>query len=210
MALRYGYESPTAFTRAFRAVHGIPPSAAQKEGSPLKAYPRISFQITIKGVTEMEYRIVQKEAFRIVGVRDPLIMDVEESFKRVPEFWKEVGMSGKIPQIAALINNEPHGVLGVSTCNGEGEENFYYIAASTDKPAPEGMHEFTVPACTWAVFTGTGGSQEIQELQMRIVAEWLPTSGYEWGNAPDIEVYLNEDPADMRYEVWLPVAKKSE
>ena len=77
VALRYGYDSPTAFNRAFQAVHGIAPSAAQKQGTVLKAYPRVSFQITVKGVAEMEYRIVEKEAFRIVGVRTPISTDVE-------------------------------------------------------------------------------------------------------------------------------------
>ncbi len=105
VALRYGYESPTAFNRAFQSVHGVAPSAAQKPDTPLKTFPRISFQISIKGVVEMEYRIVKKEAFRIVGVRDPIQVaplttksevgkhyddaEVKESFKRVPTFWQE-------------------------------------------------------------------------------------------------------------------------
>jgi AraC family transcriptional regulator len=71
-ALRYGYESPTAFNRAFQSVHGVAPSAAQKTNTVLKAFPRISFQVSIKGEVEMEYRIVKKEAFRVVGVREPL------------------------------------------------------------------------------------------------------------------------------------------
>lgn len=49
---------------------------------------------------------------------------------------------------------------------------------------------------------------DIQELERRIVTEWLPTSGYEYGNAPDIEVYLNPDPQNAQYEVWIPVFKK--
>ena len=89
VALRYGYESPTAFNRAFQSVHGVSPSAAQRDGAPLKAYPRISFKITVKGEAEMDYRIIKQEAFRIVGVREPLLPDFEDSFRRVPEFWGE-------------------------------------------------------------------------------------------------------------------------
>ena len=33
-------------------------------------------------------------------------------------------------------------------------------------------------------------------------------SGYEYGNAPDVEVYLNPDPQNAQYEVWIPVVKK--
>ncbi len=155
----------------------------------------------------MEYRIVSKDAFRIVGVREKISADVEENFKCVPEFWNR--SAGKIPQIAALMNQEPMGLLGASTCYGEDAENFYYIAASTDKPAPEGMFELEIPAATWAIFTGAGSPGSIGDLQKRIFSEWLPTSGYEWATVADIEVYLNDDPVNMKYEVWLPVTKKA-
>jgi predicted transcriptional regulator YdeE len=77
------------------------------------------------------------------------------------------------------------------------------------KPVPDGMFEYTVPECTWAIFPGAGNPQSIQELQKRIFAEWLPTSGYEWSGAADVEVYLNKDPVNMKYEVWMPVVKKA-
>jgi AraC family transcriptional regulator len=171
----------------------------------------------------MEYRIVKKDAFRIVGVRTHNPADAEESFKQIPLFWDDVKKRGVIPQIAGLMNAEPMGILGVCTCaegctckfengtcvcEGDLSECYYYIAAGSDKPVPEGMFEFTVPECTWAIFPGSGSPLSIQDLQKRIFAEWLPTSGYEWANAPDVEVYLNDDPVNMKYEVWMPVEKK--
>ena len=208
VALRYGYASPTAFNRAFQAVHGVSPSAARKQNTVLKAFPRVNLQLIVKGVTELEYRLMTKEAFRIVGVRDPLIADVEESFKRVPQFWQETQEAGLLPQIVGLINCEPKGMLGVCTCNGEREDNYYFIAAASDRPVPANMHEFIVPASNWAVFPGYGDSASIQELQRRIFSEWLPTSGYEWASLPDVEVYFDDNPNDMHYEVWLPIMKK--
>jgi len=157
----------------------------------------------------MEYAIVKKDAFRIVGVRDPMVTDYEESFKRVPVFWQEVSKGGAIPRLCRLMDGEPAGVLGVSTCYGEGNENYYYIAVATGKPVPEGMHECTVPAATWAVFKGHGAMPSaIQELQKRIFSEWLPTSGYEWAKAPDIEVYPEPAAPEVDFEVWLPIVKK--
>ena len=207
VALAYGYESPTAFNRAFRSVHGVAPSLAKQNGVSLKIYPPISFKMTIKGVEEMNYRIEQKPSFRIVGLREPITTDAEEAFKLVPLFWQK--SAPLIPQILSLMNGEPKGLLGVSTCNEvEGKQNYYYIAAATDKPAPDGMYELTVPGSVWAVFPGTGSPDDIQALQIRIVSEWLPTSGYEWANAPDVEVYLNDDVQHMQFEVWLPVMKK--
>ena len=164
VALRYGYESPTAFNRAFQSVHGVSPSAAQRDGAPLKAYPRISFKITVKGEAEMDYRIIKQEAFRIVGVREPLLPDFEDSFRRVPEFWGEAAASGTIPRLCLLMDAAPKGILGVSTCMPDAE-NYYYIAVASTRPAPEGMHEYVVPACTWAVFPGRGSMPAaMQEL----------------------------------------------
>lgn len=204
VALRYGYGSPTAFNRAFQSIHGVPPSAARREGAKLKAYPRIRFHLTVKGDAEMEYQIIHKEAFQIVGLRDPLRTDMEESFQRVPRFWAEAGP--RIPELLPLMEGEPMGILGVCTCHRE-KENYYYIAVTSSREPPEGMYAEWVPACTWAVFEGQGPEPgAIQELQRRIVSEWLPESGYEWAQAPDIEVYL--DPAggaEPRFQVWLPV-----
>ena len=73
----------------------------------------------------------------------------------------------------------------------------------------EGMEEHMIPACTWAVFPGKGAMPgSIQELEQRIFTEWLPTSGYEYANAPDIEVYLEPVPQDARFQVWVPVTRK--
>lgn len=211
IALKYGYESPTAFNRAFQSVHGISPAAAKKQGTPLKAFPRISFKIMIKGDAEMNYKIVRKESFKIVGVKEHYDMNVEECFAKVPQFWQRTVQSGIIPNILSRMDSEPYGLLGVSTCM-NGKDFDYYIAAASTKDTPAGMTEYTVPECTWAVFECVGPMPAaIQELQKRIITEWLPTSGYEYANAPDIEVYFEGDQqaADYKCEVWLPITKKN-
>lgn len=207
VALKYGYESPTAFNRAFQAVHGLPPSAAQRTGTQLLSFPPIRFKFVLKGATAMEYQIVTREAFRIIGLRVPLPTEAEESFDMVPKFWAEAGQ--RIPELLELVDQEPEGILGVSTCHRD-KDNFYYIAVSSGQEPPEGMYAEEVPACTWAVFSGSGLIPEaIQELQKRIVSEWLPDSGCEWAQAPDVEVYLTPPgAADSRFQVWLPVVQK--
>ena len=209
VALRYGYESPTAFNRAFQVVHGIAPSVAQRPDTMLKAFPRISFQITIKGVSEMDYRIMEKEAFRVVGVRTPLSADMEENFKNIPLFWQETISSRRVNPLLALMNTEPRGLLGVSVANKSNRERYYYICIATDQPVPTGMFEVDVPQHTWAIFSGSGDPSSISDLQKRIFSEWLPTSGYEWVCSVDVEVYLDDHPTDMKYEVWLPITKKA-
>ncbi|WP_338658349.1 AraC family transcriptional regulator [Paraclostridium sordellii] len=208
VAIRYGYESPTAFNRAFQKIHNVSPSVAQKEGTFLKAYPPISFKITIKGVEEMEYRIVKKEEMRIVGAKALLEKNVEENFNTVPMLWQEVAQSGKIMEIASLMGPDSKGVLGVSACMDYLDKWEYYIAVETDKEAPKGLEEYTIPACTWAVFPGEGKMPTaIQDIEKRAITEWLPTSGYEYADAPDIELYLNQDPMNSKFEVWIPIRK---
>lgn len=90
------------------------------------------------------------------------------------------------------------------------EEWRYFIAAVSTKEIDDTLEEYVVPPFTWAIFSGEGQCpQAIQELEKRIVTEWLPTSGYEYDNGPDIEVYLNPDPQNARFEVWIPVIKKN-
>lgn len=207
IALKYGYDSPTAFNRAFQSVHGIAPSLVKANGVTIKAFPPISFKITIKGAEEMEYRIEKKDTFRIVGVSEPLHHEIEKNFKIVPQMWQRAAMNGTIPKLAGMMNGEPKGLLGISVCNEEASWK-YFIAVTSNQPIDDTLDEYNVPAATWAVFSGSGTGQSIQELEKRIVTEWLPTSGYEYANAPDIEVYLNPDPQNTKYEVWIPVIKK--
>lgn len=206
VAEKYGYHSPTAFNRVFQSVHGVAPSSVRGEGISVKSFPPITFKIAVKGAEEMNYRIETKDAFRIIGVSAPLYKEIENNFTIVPGMWQDAAVNGTIQKLAEMMNAQPAGLLGVSVCNDE-EQWKYFIAVSSTKERG-GFEEYMVPASTWAIFSGTGTSQSVQELENRIVTEWLPTSGYEYANAPDIEVYLNPDPQNAQYEVWIPVTKK--
>lgn len=206
VALKYGYQSPTAFNRAFQSVHGLPPSALRETGASAKAFPPLHFTITIKGVEQMEYRIEKREPFRVVGVSIAIDKDMEKNFDKIPPFWGQAAADGVIEKLAGMMDAQPMGILGVCACTGEEEWRYWIAAASTRQDAA--LEEFTVPAATWAVFPGSGTNQSIQELERRVLTEWLPSSGYEYGNAPDIEVYLNADPQNSKYEVWIPVVNK--
>jgi AraC family transcriptional regulator len=207
IALKYGYDSPTAFNRAFQGVHGVAPSLVKAGGVSLKSFSPISFKITIKGIAEMDYRIEKKDGFRIVGVVEPLQKEIEKNFEIVPQMWQKASMNGTIPKLATMMNSEPMGLLGVSACNDMNNWR-YFIAVASTQPIDNTLEEYIVPPSTWVVFTDEGTSQSIQELEKNIVVEWLPTSGYEYANAPDIEVYLSADPQNTKYEVWIPVIKK--
>lgn len=207
---KYGYDSPTAFNKAFKSVHGVAPQKAKKRNINLKTFMPISFKIQVKGEVEMNYKIVNKEAFRIVGFKKSYEMDIEDNFKQVPKFWRNTLLTGKIPKIIALNDIEPKGLLGVSTCQ-NGKDFDYYIAAASNKEVSHSMSEYTVPKCTWAVFESIGKLPDaLQQLQKRIITEWLPNSGYEYANAPDIELYYegNQQSDDYKCEAWIPIKRK--
>ncbi|MCI9486530.1 MAG: AraC family transcriptional regulator [Lachnospiraceae bacterium] len=207
IAAKYGYRSPTAFNRAFQSVHGIAPSSVRNEGVSVKSFPPIAFQITVSGAAELSYRVEQKEAFRIVGLSRPLEPEIEKNFAVVPGLWQEAAMNGTVEKLAGMMDTAPMGILGVSVCNDEEQWKYFLAAASTKKD--DSLEEYMVPSFTWAIFSGEGACPgAIQELERRIVTEWLPTSGYEYDNGPDIEVYLNPDPSDAKFEVWIPIRQK--
>ena len=207
IAGKYGYNSPTAFNRAFQSIHRISPSAVKSGNVYVKSFPPLSFKLVVKGVEELNYRIEAKEAFRIIGVSAPLSKELEENFFVIPQMWQNCVINGTIEKLSKMISTSPTGLLGISVCN-DTEQWKYFIAVATAQLCPE-FEEYTVPATTWAIFPGTGTNQSVQELERRIFTEWLPTSGYEYGNAPDIEVYINPDPENTVFEVWVPIRKKS-
>ena len=209
VALKYGYDSPTAFNRAFRGIHGVAPSSAKEPGVQLCSFQPISFVITIKGEVALNYRIEHKEAFRIVGIHAPMEKEIERNFQTVPKLWEEIASGGILPKLLPLMNGQLSGVLGVCAC-GEKEDWRYWIAVASDAPSGE-FDAYTIPAFTWAIFPGSGPMPgAIQELEKRIATEWLPTSGYEFADGPDVEVYFTPDPKQATFEVWVPVCKGTE
>ncbi len=206
IAEKYGYRSPTAFNRAFQGVHGVAPSAVRNRSCAVKSFPRMTFQIAVKGAAELNYRLEERKPFRIIGVSAPLNKNIEENFTTVPGMWQNAVALGTLARLSERMNASPMGLLGVSVCNDDAPWK-YLIAVSSSAECGE-FEEYTIPAALWAVFPGSGTNQSLQELERRIVTEWLPTSGYEYASAPDIEVYLNPDPQDARYEVWIPVVRK--
>jgi len=207
---RYGYVSPTSFNRAFQNVHGVAPTIARMEGTLLNAYPRISFSINVTGSESMRYRVETKKSIRIVGVRIALQENQEQNFKIVPTFWDTTLKSNLVPEIYKLTNQNPHGILGVTVYQNP-EENYYYIAVSTDKVVPEKLIEYIIPEATWVIFECDGHFLDsIQTIFKRFLTEWLPFSGYAYAELPDIEVYPISDSKLLggHSEVWIAVKKE--
>ncbi|MFZ5967819.1 MAG: AraC family transcriptional regulator [Bacillota bacterium] len=211
VALKYGYQTPEAFTKAFQKIHGVNPSEARDLGINLKAYPRISFQIQIKGEKAMNYRIVEKDAFKIVGKSKRVTTVDGKNFQIIPEFWEEANNTGLCEQLCKFQGSL--GLLGVCMDFDHEKEALTYVIA-VEKPqieVPDDLVEKEIPAATWAIFESVGPMPKaIQDVWERIFSEWFPATGYEHANAPELEVYLPGNPNDDDYkcEVWIPIIKK--
>lgn len=214
-AVKYGYSSPDSFTRAFQSLHGITPTEARNNGQQLKAYPLMTFQLSIRGGDEMNYRIEQKEAFHIVGImkRVPIIFEGENP--EIAEMWKSLTME-KIEQLKTLSTVEPKGMIQASTNFSEGRmeekgELDQYIGVATTQACPEDFSKLEVPASTWAVFESTGPfPRTLQETWGRIYAEWFPSSHYQVMEGPEILSIQTKDVTSpsVKSEIWIPVLKK--
>ncbi|MFJ9459652.1 GyrI-like domain-containing protein [Kitasatospora sp. NPDC101447] len=214
IAVRYGYTSGEAFARAFRAMHGVGPGEARRDGAVLTSQPRMSFRLVVEGSSSMEYRIVEKPDFRIVGrkARVPLVwLGVNP---HIAEFIKGLGKE-TVERITALSGKDPVGIVSVSDDfspnREEGSELDYWhaVVAREGAEVPEDMDVLEVPAGTWAVFTNSGPfPQALQEMWGDVAAQWFPSNPYEARRGPEIlrtRFVPGSDDADS--ELWIPVAR---
>lgn len=209
VALKYGYDSPISFARAFQGVHGINPSDAKKSGTILKLYPKISFKITIKGVLEMKYRIEKVESFKLVGVMKPVSTINEENYNTISNMWCNFISSNDCKDIMKLAKSpEWYGVC----CNFRKDEFDYIIAVQSNDNDKEKFSELIVPACTYVKFECRGKMPNAQQdVWKRIFTEWFPNTNYKHADAPEIEWYSigNMDSDDYLSEIWIPIEEKT-
>ena len=203
VALKYGYESPEAFARAFSALHGVSPSAARDKGVLLKSYPRISFQFTVKGVSAMDYRIEEKKAFCVYGIEGIFTTENGENLKEIPLFWGQTMEDGRFQKLLASTNapdeNELLSINAVCGYRETGGNTFPYMifAFKTELSDTTGFTEVEIPAATWAIFRSKPHPQDevssaTQELIRRVYTEWLPASSYDLVEGFDLELYYRE------------------
>lgn len=215
IAIKYGYNSPDSFTRAFQGLHGITPSEARANGQSLKAYPRMTFQLSIKGGNEMNYRIEEKEAFSIIGIKKRVPIIFNGVNPEIAAMWQSLNIE-MITKLKELSNMEPLGIISASVNFSEGRmeekgELDHYIGVATTKECPDNLVQLEVPASTWAVFESVGPFPEtLQNIWGRIYSEWFPASNYEQAKGPEILWNENKDVTSPNFksEIWIPVVKK--
>ncbi|WP_127530104.1 AraC family transcriptional regulator [Paenibacillus kobensis] len=221
VALKYGYESPVSFARAFHALHGITPAMARQEGIALKAYPRLSFLITIKGAEAMNYRIETKESFEVFGIEGVFRADGCGDAPQTPaKLWEQSLANGDVKRLEAcagplpsFVSQDLNSVHAVCSYRKTGLDTFPYMlcAFKDERSNTDGYTTVMIPAQTWAIFPAEPHAWDqfdgmIETLYKRFYTEWLPTSGYEQVEGAEFEMYGARNGLNY-FELWFAVRK---
>ena len=210
VAVKYGYDSPDSFTKAFTRFHGVTPSMVQKNEEMLKTFAPLKIKLSMEGGYIMDYKIVKKEEFTVLGASKTF--RYENAKEEVPKFWQEHYTTGNGKYVC--------GMFGINIDEQMGEDNFEYLIADMYNPAmdvPEGFITKTIPAFDWAVFPCKGAMPyALQDANTKIFSEWLPAlRDYEFAAGYCIEMYddVSKYPKgtqDENYycEIWIPVKEK--
>ncbi len=211
VAFKYGYSSSEAFSRAFKSVHGVSPSLVKEDGISLKSYGKLTFNISINGDEQINYRIEKKEAFCVIGLVCHTSEDDGRNYVEIPAFWQEQHSSGNYQKLCSSVG-DPDYCFGICMDYEFGTNEFdYWVAVPYDKDEQvfeSGYAKRVIEAATWAVFEVVGPMPDaMQAVWKKIFREWLPATGYEIAYGPQVEYYSQDDgnKEDYYSEIWIPL-----
>lgn len=205
---RYGYDSPTAFTRAFRQFHGMSPQEARAEGAILKVFPKMC----IRDKCGYSWRIEKKAAFRLLGKKITVSCAGNQHYQSIPAFWSECQRDGTFSGLISMDEAETKGLMGIfggydqNTCEIE-----YAIMVISAQDVPEKYAQMDIPEMNWAVFDCVGSvPQAIQEGWKFLNSEWLVNYPFRHAPCPEIEWYSSGNPyaEDYLSQIWIPILEE--
>ncbi len=217
VALKYGYDTPDSFSRAFTRFHGIAPSEAKRSGN-VKIFTPLSVKLTLTGGRKMDYRIEKREAFQVVCKRKRVGKPEPENVsKEISALWQQCAVDGTMERLVACIPENPvmKGLLGICFSSELDAKQFPYgIGVEYDgRNVDDDLEVITIPASTYAVFTSKGRMPDaFIETYHRVVTEFFPQSAqYEYAENVEFEVYSSANTQDPNYqcEIWIAVKEKA-
>ena len=222
IALKYGYDSPDSFAKAFQKFHGITPSQARADGSKLKSFSRLSIKISLEGGSIMNYRIVEKDEIILTGYKRHFTGVPGERMEQEKEMYITTrplqyilqGLSGNFAETIDIITNIDDDGYDFYIASQLNEYNLNHLDVVLGKDFSDYYENITIPKCTYAVFE----TEKCQfptvvspDLRRQIASEWLPNSEYQLSQAPEFVVthWYRDERRKQRYrELWIPIKKK--
>lgn len=214
VALKYGYDSPESFSRAFTRFHGISPSYAKMYGSKLKSFSRISVKLILDGGNIMNYRIEKKDKIDIIVKKKIFTNNIEQNNEQLPQYWDDCRNDNTLDILSKYATESGvfgDALIGICVEDTKKKEVTYAIGTEYNGTAiTDELNVEQIPSCTWAIFESIGPiPAAFQNLLYRVYSEFFPTSEYHSCGNLDIQVYPNGDMQSSQYkcELWIPVEK---
>lgn len=209
VSYKYGYESPTSFTKAFQLFHGVSPKEARNPDVVLKVVPKMQ----LSHRHEYSWRLEQKEGFRLVGKRITVSCENNLHFRKIPEFWNECQRNGIFAKLISMDTATPKGIFGLfGAYDEQSNEVEYSIMVISDQEPPQDFAQINIPSVTWAVFDCRGAvPQAIQRGWQYLNEEWLVKYPFQHAQCPELEWYSDGNAFDSDYfsQIWIPIIEEA-
>lgn len=222
VAVKYGYESPDSFAKAFQKFHGILPSQARSDSRMLKSFSRLTVKLSLEGGSMMDYRIETKPAMVLTGYKRHFSGTPADRDEQEGNFYVGTRINQYILQGLAHDCDTQYNVM--TDFSDEGYD--FYIASDV----PERMRKFMrkslyeetkqfdfieIPEQMYLVCETDRVRNPVHlfmDLRRKAVSEWLPSTDFELTNTPEISIvhWYHGEKEEKRYiEIWLPIVKKN-
>lgn len=218
IALKYSYETPESFTKAFTRFHGTAPTEVRKDRTKVRTFLPLRVNIVIQGGNSMDFTVEKMMGFKLIGFSKDI--SFETSYAEIPKFWDEIcskckGNNKPSNEMEQAIFDNRIGEFGVCIDDIGKDGKFRYMIAGRYMGGniPEGMEIYELPDMEWAKFKCLGPMPEsIQTVNTQIWSEWLPGNiEYELAGKYNIEWYSSmgsTKESDYQSAIWIPVKKK--
>lgn len=201
LAYKYQYESPESFTRAFKKLFNVTPSAVRKHHLSVKYYPKLAVQVQLKAESPLKYRIVDKERLFLTGFQTTFTAEEIVEGKAYPAFWA----SKSLEMEQLLATHGQH--IRIAAGSYRKEDTSLYDACIGCFTTDKDQAQVIIEATKWCVFYGQGPLSGLHNLWSRIFLEWFPKTSFQHSGMTEVEVFPAGDTTseDYKYEVWIPL-----
>ncbi|MPM98547.1 hypothetical protein SDC9_145735 [bioreactor metagenome] len=207
LAYKYGYDSPTSFTKAFSKFHGVSPTEARENQTSLVVYPKMKINVNEK----YSWSLQTKPSFRLIGKMTILSCENNQHFEKIPGFWSQCFRDGTFSKLLSLNDGSINGVFGL-TVDFNYEENSLTYAIMTNSTTLnlDSFEELILPEHTWAVFDCYGAiPKAIQDGWRYLNEEWIIQYPFKHAESPELEWYGEGNTFSDSYhsQIWIPILK---
>lgn len=228
VALKYGYDTPESFSRAFTRFHGIKPSQV-KPGCTLNSFSKLTVKVELVGGNEMKYKIKEIPELVLVGFKQHFygVPYGDERTKQEEEFftstrakqWLLIGASRDYSKDYCVVTNIGDNgydfYIAYELDEWTRKEMYNPKITGVDFMDKMGFETLVIPKSLCAVFETDKKKRPVGDyidVRKKIVSEWLPSSEYYLANAPEV-VIMHWRPQGVwekeRFiEICLPIESK--